>query len=317
MHLCVIAAVSFAAMLFMSCIFDSEPVIPGYPGEIDAEISYSSIGSPYLCKCMYDYELAIVAAGTGIAVVDIVNGENISVFDMELEIDDIADSDMNGFGYILVDSLLYPLDLSALSFTDPIDLCIGCSFVSVSTENNTAWVSMNNDSIGAVDLVSGDVTAVPDFVVRNCQGLASADNSILYIAEGDNSIIAGYNTDTWSEVGRVSVPGEVYDLFPGPAGYICAIVEGSNELWFIKSDTSVLYKMITFPVIPTAAASMPDGSFAYAACPGVGTLVVAESGQPEMRSMDFGIPSSIDISSDGNRAVICSPDNEAVYILVR
>ncbi len=46
-------------------------------------------------------------------------------------------------------------------------------------------------------------------------------------------------------------------------------------------------------------------------------VIVAESGQIELKTMDFGLPSSIDVSNDGERAVICSSDNEAVYILVK
>ncbi len=308
-----------AWMLFsLSCIFGAgEPSIPGYPIEIDAEIPFSSIGSPSICKCMFDYDIALVAAGTSLAVVDIVNGENEAVIDLGVEIDDIADSDVDGFGYVLTGSLLYPVNLSGAFLEDPIDILIGCSFVSVYSEGDAAWVSMDNDSIGMVDLATGEVSVVQNISVGDCQGIASAQNSLLYIADGSNSLIAGYDTDTWTEIGRVSVPGDVYDLFPGPSGYICAIVDGSNELWFIKSESCVLYKMITFPVIPTAAASMPDCSFAYASCPGIGMVIVAESGQIETRTMDFGLPSSIDISNDGNRAIICSPDNEAVYILVK
>jgi len=312
------AVIVLAWMLVsLSCIFGSETSIPAFPAEIDAEIPFGSIGSPSICKCMNDYDIALVAAGTSLAVVDIISGDKEAVIGLGMEIDDIADSDVDGYGYILADSLLYPVNLSGACLEDPVNIGNPCSFVSVSSEGNAAWVSMDNDSIGKVDLVTGEVSTVQNITAGDCQGIASAQNSVLYIADGNNSLITGYDTDTWAEIGRVSVPGDVYDLFPGPSGYICAIVDGSNELWFIKSETCVLYKMITFPVIPTAAAAMPDGSFAYGACPGTGMVIVAESGQMELRTMDFGLPSSIDLSNDGERAVICSPDNEAVYILVR
>lgn len=304
-------------LVSLSCIFDSEPSVPGYPSECDAEIPFGSIGSPSICKCMMDYDLALVAAGNNLVVVDIINGENEAVFDLGLAIDDIADSDVDGYGYILTDSLIYPVSLSGVSLEDPVDIGISCSFLSVSAESNTAWVSMDNDSIGMVDMVTSEISIVQNYTVGDCQGIALGANGVLYIADGSNSTIIGYEIDTWSEIGRIPVPGEVYDLFPGPSGYICAIIDGSNELWFIKSDICSLYKMITFPVIPTAAAAMPDGSFAYAACPEIGTVIVAESGQIELKTMDFGIPSSIDVSNNGNWAVICSPDNETVYILVR
>ncbi len=310
--------ISVLVLFSLSCIFgEDESSIPGYPAEIDAEISYSSIGSPSLCKCMLDYDIALVAAGNSLAVVDIINGENTAVIDLGMEIDDIADSDVDGFGYVLTGSLLHPVNLSGAFLEDPVRFTVDCSFVSVSSEGDAAWVSMDNDSIGMINLITMEVSVVPDMAIEDCQGIASAQNSLLYIADGANGLITGYDTDTWTEIGHVSVPGEVYDLFPGPSGYICAIVDGSNELWFIKSETCTLYKMITFPVTPTAAAAMPDGSFAYATCPGTGMIIVAESGQIEKRTMDFGLPSSIDVSNDGERAVICSPDNESVFILVK
>ena len=309
--------IAASVLVSVSCIFDSPSPIPLYPAEIDASISFESIGSPSMCKCMTDYDMALVAAGNNVVVVDIVNGSNESVLDIGLEIDDIADSNVGGFGYILTDSLLYPVNLSSATLESPIDIGIGCSYVSVSSESDNAWVVMNNDSIGTIDLVTFKVTVVQKIAVNSCQGIASADNGSLFIADGSNGTIIGYRADTWTEIGLVSVPGEVYDLFPGANGYICAIVDGSNELWYIKSEDCSLYKMMTFPVIPTAAATMPDGSFAYAACPGMGMIVVAESGQMELKTMNFGTPSSIDVSSDGERAIVCSPDNEAVYILVK
>lgn len=313
----ILSVITAASMLVSaSCISDPAPEIPDFPGETDATISFESIGSPSMCKCMIDYDLALVAAGSNLVVVDIVNGEKESVIDIGLEIDDIADSDVNGFGYLLVDSLLYPVNLSAAALEDPIDIGIGCSYVSVSSETDNAWVAMDNDSIGMIDLVTFKVAVVQGISISNCQGIASADNGALYIADGSNSVIIGYQTDTWAEIGRVSVPGEVYDLFPGASGYICAIVDGSNELWYIRTEDCSLYKMITFPVIPTAAASMPDCSYAYATCPGIGMIVVAESGQTELKTTEYGLPSSIDVTSNGERAIVCSSDNEAVYILV-
>ena len=317
LHTLSFVVIAASLLVSVSCIFDSSPTVPGYPAKVDASISFESIGSPSICKCMIDYNLALVAAGSKLVVVDIVNGENESVIDIGLEIDDIADSDVNGFGYLLAGSLLYPVNLSTAALEDPIDIGVGCSYLSVSSESDVAWVIMDDDSIGMIDLVTLKVTTMQKITANNCQGIASADNGDLFIVDGIKSIIIGYETDTWTEIGRVPVPGEVYDLFPGPSGYICAIVDVSNELWFIKSENCSLYKMITFPVIPTAAASMPDGSFAYAACPETGMFIVAESGQMEFKTMDFGVPSSIDISGDGERAIICSPDNEAVYILVK
>ena len=128
-------------------------------------------------------------------------------------------------------------------------------------------------------------------------------------------VIAAYNTETWTETGSCTVPGDVISIFPGPQCFICAVVEGSNELWYIKKEDCVLYKMITFPVVPTTAASTPDGSYAYAVCENYGVIIVAASGQIEHTTTEFGYPQSIDLSSDGQRAVVCSSEYETVYIL--
>ena len=106
LHTLSFVVIAASLLVSVSCIFDSSPTVPGYPAKVDASISFESIGSPSICKCMIDYNLALVAAGSKLVVVDIVNGENESVIDIGLEIDDIADSDVNGFGYLLADSLL-------------------------------------------------------------------------------------------------------------------------------------------------------------------------------------------------------------------
>ncbi len=304
------------ALISVSCIFDTEPPLPGYPAKIDKTISFSAIGTPELCKCMSDNKTALVAAGSNLAVVDIVHGNNKSVIDIGLEIDDIADSDCNGFGYVLADSLVYPVNLSGATVGKPINIGTSCSYISLMPDSNAAWLAMDNDSVGVLNLQSSELSIVKRISVKNCRGIASAD-SILFVADGSSNMILGYKTDNWNEAGRISTPGALRDLFPGVSGYVCAVVDGSNELWFIKSDNCSLYKMITFPVIPTAAASMPDASYAYAACSEIGMVIVAESGQMQLRTADFGLPSSIDLCPDGSRAIVCSPENKAVYILVR
>ena len=69
---------------------------------------------------MLDYDIALVAAGNSLAVVNIVNGENEAVIDLGMEIDDIADSDVDGFGYVLTGSLLHPVNLSGAFTEDPV-----------------------------------------------------------------------------------------------------------------------------------------------------------------------------------------------------
>ena len=312
-----LALLAVSLAVFTSCIFDSQPAQPGYPAVLDATISFSSVGSPSMCKCMSQSGIALVAAGSNLAVADIEAGQNVQVIDIGVEIDDIADSDVDGYGYLVADSLLYRVDLGSPSVGDPVRLGGGCEYVSVSASAGRAWVAREDDSLGVVDLQTLEFSTVKDVTFSDCQGMACADNGNLFIADGGSSLIKALNTENWTEQGRLSLTGDVIDLFPGPSGYVCAIVEGSNELWFIRSSDCVLYKMITFPQTPSASACTPVGDYAYATCAGPGFVIVQENGETVLRTTDYGLPCSIDLSPDGERAVVCSGDNQAVYILAK
>jgi hypothetical protein len=259
--------------------------------------------------------IAVVAAGTSLAMIDLQAGQSTATLEIGVGIDDIADSDAGGYAWVLADSFLYPVDLAGSSLGDPVRLGGAGSFVTVSTSGQRALVSMADDSVRLLDLNNMQLSTLDSLVLPGCQGLAFGGDETVYAALGSQSVIAGYETAGWTEIGRVSVPGEVIDLFPGPSGYICAIVNGSNELWYIRTIDCKLYRMITFPETPSAAASMPEGDYAYATCPATGLLVVAESGQVELRTQDFGFPSGMDITPDGDRAVLCSSEDRKVYIL--
>lgn len=304
-------------LLSAGCIFDSEPEEPGFPSELAATVSLESAGPPVLCKCMTNSEVALVAVGSGLAVIDLYAGETSGVLDTGVEIDDIADSDVDGYGYVLAGSEVYPVDIASPSLGTPLELSTSGSFMAVSPAGDLAWVSLENDNLAQIDLATMEDTVLITPLAENCQGLASGDNGALFAALGNEGVIVGWETGTWAELGRVSVPGEVIDLFPGPSGYVCAIVSGSNELWYVRTNDCKLYKMITFPETPSAAASMPDALHAYATCANSGLLVVAENGETLLRTMDFGLPVSMDITQSGDMAVLCSQEERKVYILVR
>jgi hypothetical protein len=310
-----VAALSVTVLLAAGCLFDSEPAEPGFPAELEATISFQDIGDPVLCKCMTGSVIALVSAGTSLGVINIQTGENPVALELGIQIDDIADSDSEGYAWVLADSLLYPVDLSGPSTGAPLRLRGTGSFVTVSSQGRRALISMDDDSVTLLDLTTLEMTTLEQLLIPSCRGLAFGGDETVYAALGSEGVIAGYETGGWTEMGRISVPGEVMDLFPGPSGYICAIVNGSNELWYIRTSDCKLYKMITFPETPTAAASMPLGDYGYATCPGTGLLVVSESGQVELRTQSFGFPSSIDISPDGGRVVLCSAEDRKVYIL--
>lgn len=303
-------------LIQVSCIFDSPSEILGYPSRVDFSISFESVGAPSMCECTCVQDLALVVAGDNIVLVDIEYGDVVSVLDVGVEIRDLGDTDVDGYGYVLTESLLYPVDLVGKRLDSPLDIGSGAKFISISVDDESAWIIHENDCLTKVDLLTNEVFSIPSKLLADCQGIAADQNGdVIFLAGGSRMVIAAFDTETWTETGSCSVPGDVISIFPGPPGFICAVVEGSNELWYIKKENCDLYKMITFPVVPTTAASMPDGSYAYAACENIGMIIVAESGQIEHRTDEFGYPQSIDLSSDGTRAVICSAEYETVYIL--
>jgi hypothetical protein len=307
----------FSFMLMqVSCIFDSPSALLGYPSKVDFSIPFESVGTPSMCECTCVQDLALIIAGDNIVLVDIACGDLISVFNTGVEIRDLGDTDVNGYGYVLTESLLYPVDLVGECLDPSLNIGSGAKFISISVVDGTAWIVHENDCLTKVDLLTHEIFSIPSKLLDDCQGIAADQNGdVIFLAGGSRMVIAAFDTETWTETGSCSVPGDVISLFPGPPGFICALVEGSNELWYIKKENCELYKMITFPVVPTTAASMPDGSYAYAACENIGLIIVAESGQIEHRTLEFGHPQSIDLSSDGQRAVICSAEYETVYIL--
>ena len=313
----ILLLILFPVMLLqVSCIFDSPSAIPGYPSRVDFSIPFESVGVPSMCECTGVQDLVIVISDKNIALVDIVYGDLVSVLDTGVEIRDLGDTDVDGYGYVLTDSLLFPVDLVGERLDPPLNIGSGGKFISISGVDGVAWIVHENDCLTKVDLLTHEVSGIPSKLLADCQGIAVDQNgNVIFLAGGSRMVIAAFETETWTEIGSCSVPGDVISLFPGPQGYICALVEGSNELWYIRTANCDLYKMITFPVVPTTAASMPDGGYAYATCESVGMIIVAESGQIELRTTEFGYPQSIDISSDGQRAVICSAEYETVYIL--
>jgi hypothetical protein len=123
------------------------------------------------------------------------------------------------------------------------------------------------------------------------------------------------STSSWTVLSTLDLSGQVIDLFRGPSGYICCIVQGSNEIWFIDVESGGLSLMMTIPEVPLSAAVMPDRSFSYASCPGIGVVVVASNGQIEFRSAEMGLPTSISIGGDGSRVALCCPDEGIVRLL--
>lgn len=315
----ILLSLVFPFMLIqISCIFDSPPDIPGYPSRVDFSISLKSVGTPSMCECTCVQDLALVIADNNIVLIDIAYGDIVSVLDTGVEIRDLGDTDVDGYGYVLTESLLYPVDLVGESLDPPLNIGSGAKYISISAADGSAWIVHENDCLTKVDLLTQEVSGIPSKLMADCQGIAADQNGdVIFLAGGSRMVIAAFDTETWTETGSCSVPGEVISLFPGPPGFVCAVVEGSNELWYIKEEDCNLYKMITFPVVPTTAASMPDGSYAYAVCENIGMIIVAESGQIEYRTSEFGYPQSIDLSSDGERAVICSAEYETVYILIK
>ena len=299
--------------IFASCIFDSAPEPSGFPDSVEERFDFTETGLPEMSEFSVSGELAIVTAGTKAAVIDINKCEIAAVLDLSIDIVDIGDTDVGNSAFLLTESLLFSLDLNSYSLGDPITVGKNNRYLSVSSESNCAWIA-GEETLYMVDLASYQVTEISDSLFKECQGMIEFGD-ILVVADGSRSSFVAFETETWTEVGNYQVPGDVLDIFFGYNGFISAIVENSNEIWYIDPAGCTLEEMITFPVNPTAAASMPNGEFAYGACSGMGLVVVCKSGEIEFTSSNFGVPDHIKVNRDGTRAIICSQENEAVYIL--
>lgn len=300
-------------LIGVSCIFDSPPAPPGYPRSIDATISFGEIGTPEMSEFTVNGELGIVAAGSKVVIIDIPKGEIAANLDIGVEIVDLGDTDIDGTAYLLSESKLFPLDLAAYTLGNPIEIGSGNRYLSISEGSNCAWVA-GEESLLMVDMFSCEVTKISDSLFQECQGMIVFDNTLV-VADGERNAFIAFEMEGWTELGYWDTPGAVLDIFFGYNGYISAIVENSNEIWYINPDGCILEEMITFPVNPVSGASMPNGEFAYGACPAMGLVIVSKSGEIAFTSGTFGVPVHIKVNRDGTRAIVCSEENEAVYIL--
>jgi len=305
-----------ALLAASSCIFDADPAAPGFPIEPMTAIPMDTLGAaPERCSAVSGGAL-LVSGGSRTAVVDLEDGILLGVLDVGASVSDLGDTDVSGYAWILTEDRLIPLGLDTWETGQPIQVAPGSEHLALCAETGTAWVTDASDGLGEVDLASGTVQACPGGLVRDCRGLAcSRDGSALFAADGADSVIIMLSTESWTPTARLDLPGEPVDLFVGPEGYVCCIVEGSNEVWFVDEETGALTLMTTVPESPVAAAVMPDMSYCYASCPGIGLVVVAASGQLEYKGSDLGFPSSIAIGGDGERTALCCPEEGVVRIL--
>jgi DNA-binding beta-propeller fold protein YncE len=304
-----------AGLLTSSCFLDADPSEPGYPSVLMATIDLDSLGLLQKCATTTNGAL-LVSVGSSVAVIRLDDGSLLDILELGSSVCDLGDTDAAGYAYILTDDRLTPVSLGSWELQTPVTLGTGCLYTTVSPETGRAWVVDQADIISEVDLATGAVLSVPGKLVSDCMGLAcSEDGSALFAVDGAENALVKLSTSGWTVSGTLDLSGGAIDLFRGPSGFVCCIVEGSNEIWFIDVESCTLTLMTTIPEVPLAAAVMPDRSFSYASCPGSGLVVVSSSGQIEYHSTEMGLPASIAISGDGSRVALCCPDEGVVRLL--
>lgn len=308
-------ALLLGALLQTSCFLDPEPALPGFPGSLMATVPLDTLG--LLGSCIQTTDGALLVAGSeGAAAVSLEDGKVLGILPTVSAVCDLGDTDAAGYAWLLTDDRLIPVSLGTWELQTPVPVGTGSLHLTVSAESGRAWVVDQSDVIREIDLASGTVETIPGTLVHDCLGLVcSADGSALFAADGAAMAVVKLGTSSWTPEGRLDLGARAIDLFRGPPGRVCCIVEGSNEIWTIDEASCTLVAMATIPAEPVAAAVMPDGSFSYASCPGPGLVVVAENGQIEFRSTEFGLPTSIAIRGDGERTALCCPDEGVVRIL--
>jgi hypothetical protein len=157
----------------------------------------------------------------------------------------------------------------------------------------------------------------PEIVKTGLEGasLICADSSgtALFLDRPADSTIVRIDPVTWQVTSSVDVYGEVVDLETAADGFCCAM-EGSNEIWVMGPQCQVLF-LLTYPAIPACGAAMPDNSYFYAGCPGVGLVVCSTSGEQVL--LDQSFPGLVDISLGEDFAFLASAADSMFYLLER
>jgi hypothetical protein len=304
-----------AIMLTSSCVL--EPVEgPGFASEVDFFVLLDTLGTPSACCFTQGGELAAVAAGGAVTVADVEDQDWDLLFEVA---DTLLDVEFTPDGLwcaaISADSLYYrpvadTASVCALVLPSP------AVSIAAPAGSSVIWVFHGDGTVSTVEVpgwtVSLTVDTPLDQIVSAC---AASDGLHAYV--GDSTGVHRVYPANGAVSASLETPGDCLDIFPSgyqKVGIACA---GSNEVWVLAEETLETSLLITFPSGPVQGASIPDGGYVYASCPGYGLVVCGQSSSQELVTSSYGLPSDISVSPTGEYTAVLDPEAGIAYFLKR
>ncbi len=290
--------------------------VPPYPGRLSHEVDLGAIQQVDHCSSTLACDVLLLAGGSRMAGLEVATGDLLFQTELQAAVSDVSDTDAAGRLCVLAGEELLTVDPRTGDVEASVEVGPGLGYVAVWRAGETAWLMGEGGLAVTVDLSTGEASVHPELLPLSCTGLAAAeDGSALYCPDPSAGALLRLDPSTFRVTGRCDVYGSVVSMSPGPEGTVCITVSGSNELWYVSGGEMSVSRMVTFPTEPLAAVSTPDGSHAFGSVAGEGLMVVAESGQVELKTDEYGLPDALHVTGDGDHAVVCS--GGSAYVLVR
>jgi hypothetical protein len=309
------AATAVIALVCSSCLLGAEPA-PGYPGYHLRTFDCSGYGEPAACCFSSNGLLAVASAGKDLLFFELRHGNLLGSITLDSDVIAVVNVPDGDQLLVLSEQKLFVVSPAGFTVTGEVELAGAAAWLSISHDGSSAWVLHTDGFITRLAPSDWGVLSYDSIGIGEPSGLAaSGDGASLFVGSNGDSTICRLAVPGLEPTGECEVYNTVISLFKGPDGMLCALVDGSNEIWFIDEGSFFIDYMMTVPDVPICGASMPDGSFAYAGVPGTGLVVCSSSGEHVLTTAVYGLPSSVALESEGWNAVICSTEQMSISIL--
>ena len=303
------------ALVCSSCLLGAEEV-PGYPGYLLRTFDCSGFGEPTACCFSSDGLFAVASAGQNLLFFELRHRNLYGNTALDSDVIAVVAVPDEGELLALTEQRLFVVSLSGFTVSAEVDLEEAAAWLSISPDGSSVWVLHTDGFLTRIAPSGWSVLSYDSLEIGEPSGLAVSDNGTsLFVGSNGDSTICRLDAQDLERTGECEVYNTVISLFDGSEGMVCALVEGSNEIWFIDEVSCTVDNMMTVPGVPLCGASTSDGSFAYAGVPGTGLVVCSRSGELVLKTSAYGLPSSIALDNEGWNAVICSADQMSISIL--
>jgi hypothetical protein len=304
-----------ALVLSSSCVL--EPVEgPGFASEVDFFVLLDTLGTPSACCFTQGGGLAAIAAGGAVIVADVEDQAPDILFEVA---DTLLDVEFTSDGLwcaaISADSLYY------VPVVDPGSveaLRLPSTAVSIAAPAGASalWVFHDDGTISTVGLPGWTITLTVDTPLDRIVSACAASDG-LHAYAGDSTGVYRVYPANGAVSASIETTGACLDIFPAGYQKVGIACGGSNEIWVLAEETLDASLLVTFPSDPVQGASIPDGGYIYASCPGYGLVVCSQSSSQELVTSSYGLPSDIAVSPNGDYTAVLDPEARIAYFLKR